>query len=346
MRMAVLPIEGRSQLCAIEAGTPRPLAEAPGLPDARYFLSHDGSSLAVIDDREKRAALFEVLPEAPWLRRSIPFGTLPRRCVGKVALGVDGTLFVGGSGKSGEALWRNAPARDGTWVAVDLPEGLRKSGKAIDGLHQVGDRLLAVDDLVIPKWMLIYRITAGAGLELERQVRLPVHTSYEHVIHSSIGPEGPAFVSRGINHGRVSTHVWMLDPDSLEETRCWSALAPLGPGVRRLRGPLPWETREMDSLAPARERLLNARCTAQLAGHLVVACGKAGTLVIDLRCESDEESDDALLLVDAPGLPVVESIVEPAPADGAGVFLVGRGEDGVASAFWLAAGDLAEPLSE
>lgn len=201
MQRAVLPVGGSPHLCAVNEGQIQPLAAAPGYPDAQYFLSPDAAWLAVLDDQRKRAGLFELLPGEPWLRRSIPFGTLPRRCIGHVALGLDGTLYVGGHGKAGEALWRNSASRDGTWNEIELPEGLRKHGKAIDGLHVIDGHLIAVDDIIVPKWLLVYAMRPDSGLELERQVKLPSHTTNERVLHSCIGPMGKAANSKPGNPG-------------------------------------------------------------------------------------------------------------------------------------------------
>jgi len=344
MQWAVLPIGGKQHLCTVGHGHVETIVEAPGSADALYVMSSDATHLAVLDNGRKRAGLFELLPREPWIRRSIPFGTLPRKCLGHASISVAGTLYVGGHGSAGEALWRSSAAGNGTWMAIALPDELRVRGKAIDGLHFHNHRLLAVDDLRVPKWLLEFGLAADGELALERQIRLPTHTTYERIIHSCLGANGLGIISRGNNHGIASTHVWMLDDAEFRQTACWDARQP-GMQVSDWQfsgDEHPPSDEVSGSLRPAsaRESLRFASEAAQLSGHLILVCRKQGALAVDLSRHHPTDSDAALQRLNVPGLVSCDSIVEPMPADGSGVFLVGRDAADVPAIHWLPACDL------
>lgn len=330
-RWAVLPWDGRPHLCAVAGGQVEPLTVLPGRDQPQYFPSVDGRQLAILDHKGKRAGLLDVLSEAPWVKTVLPFAFLGPRQVGHTAMPVSGTLIVGGHSKSGESLWRRAANDPMRWTLVPLPEQLGFPGKAIDGLHLHDGALIVVDDLIMPLWMMVYAVDEAGELTLGQVEQLPVHTTYERVTHSSLGPKGLAALSRGINHGTFSTHVWVLDLVRYREIACWSSWrsnrAPYGDD----NGP------PTDGQSDARDALLSARMVVECAGHLVVACGPAGAMSIRLGSHTRRDDEHALSMLQLVGLASCDSIIVPSPAAGDGIFLVGKSADGNTHFEWLSA---------
>ncbi len=320
---AILPFEGQTHLCTVEQGEVRPLVLAPGNADAHYFLSRSADRVAVLDSSRRRAGLFDVLPQEPWLRRNLPFATLPRGCVGHAALAWGDTLLVGGRSKASEALWSRSRATDPGWTAIPLPKQIELRGKAIDGLHRLEDQLIAVDDIVTPKWIVIYRFEAGEFL-LERCVRLPSHTTYERITQSFLGDSGLTLLSRGVNHGRLSQHAWLLSMDRFKEKACWSAAGQVSE----------------DATSPLSDALLSARTIAEVNGYMVLGCGAEGVLVAKLPTGRRRSTLPDPICLSVPGLATVDTLVVPMPADCSGVFAVGKDEAGHADSRWLSAGTL------
>ena len=251
----------------------------------------------------------------------LSFSTLPKCCVGHAVAVVGGSLLVGGESPTGETLWIRHAADGSTWRAVSLPAQLRFPGKAIDGLLLEGRRLIAVDDIVLPKWVLEYAVEEDDELRCIDVHQLPFHTSYERIDASAWGAPGAALLSRGIHYGSTGAFVSLLDGRTLREIACWSAHA---------------RPFEREATRPEGSALLWARDVAFVGRMLLVACGSSGVLQIDLReLGASQAAKPVPTPVATPGLASVARIVVPTPADDSGAFLVGVDEAGVVTYAWL-----------
>lgn len=319
--LAILPIANEHWLCRTRGAHVEPLAKAPGQADACFVFAPDGATFAVLDSASKRAGLFRVLAEEPWFERVLGFSTLPKRCVGHAVAVVGGSLLVGGESPTGEALWTRHAADGSTWRVVPLPAELCFPGKAIDGLLLEGRRLIAVDDIALPKWVLEYAVEEDDELRCIDARELPIDTTYERIVASAWGAPGAALLSGGVNHGSVGAFVSLLDGRTLREVACWSAHS---------------DPVEREATRPEGPALLEARDVAFVGRTLLVACGSRGLLRLDLRSlGASRAAPPAPVHVATPGLAGVARIVAPTPPDDSGAFLVGADEAGVVTHAWL-----------
>ncbi len=324
MSLAVLPIEGVNWLCSTRGECVKLRAKAPGAADARYTIAPDSSMLAVLDSNSKRAGLFRILAEEPWLERVLPFANLPKRCVGHALAVVGDNLLVGGEAKTSEALWMRTAGSAGPWRAIPLPAEIALPGKAIDGLLLDGNRLIAVDNFVLPKWVLVYAAEGPGELRQTDAIELRSHTSYERVCATAWGRPGAALLSQGINHGVFSVYLSVLDANTLQEIAVWSShsLGHAGHTQKPVGGPL-----------------LGARDIAFVGDQLLVACGEDGLLRIDLGTwRPGSSKEPAPVFEPAPGLVRVDRIVVPTPSLEAGAFAVGLVANGDLAATWVEIG--------
>lgn len=90
-------------------------------------------------------------------------------------------------------------------------------GKGIDGFAHFNGKLIAVDDIVLPRFLLVYDVADARAPRFVEAVDLPAHSSYERV--KSVAASGRALVllSTTANHGRFSLHVSLLDLATLKE---------------------------------------------------------------------------------------------------------------------------------
>lgn len=328
MAFAVLPIQGAAFLCRVDGGTIEPLEQCPGGAKALRVIADDASTLAILTRDRTRAGLFALRAEAPWLVPLLPFTELPNRCFGHVVASVRDTLITGGHGQSGEALWCRHGGGDAMWREVELPTYMRRAGKAVDGLLFSGDRLIVIDDIVMPKWILEYEIAGDGVFSLTRTRQLPFHTTYERIHHAAIGAPGIGLLSRGINHGTVSGHAWVLDVESFTQLRHAGARSG---GWRRCIGRKP----------TVRDRaILRAREVAFVRNIMVAACGRRGIIVADVP--QPDRGSTRLRCGSIPFRPLrhvplhtVSHLVVPKPLIDDGLFAVGRSWDGSRSAVWL-----------
>ena len=156
MYHAFLPVDSQYWLCSVSGADVVPLALAPGEHTALRRFSADGREFAMLDQQGKRVGHYRLLPDAPWIEAVRPPATLPKGSVAHAVLVHQGTLFAGGHGDHGEALWLRQPGRQPDWLPVALPEGVGKRGKAVDTLFVRGHELVAIDNILLPKWVLVY----------------------------------------------------------------------------------------------------------------------------------------------------------------------------------------------
>lgn len=324
--LLVLPVQGQHHVCRISDSGASPVAIFPCATDARLFHEAGSKRIAVIDEAGKRAGLYELVPESPWLRVVVAPHPLPAGARGHAALGVADSLLVGGHSPSGEALWQRWQHDGGSqWNCIPIPEALRRRGKAVDGLHVDADRLIAVDDIRVPKWIFLYRIQSGASLTLDRPIALPSNTTYERILASSLGQRTLWLVSRGVNHGRVGTYVWGLDRRSFKPIACWSEVEEgedwtIGSVLGRVSQP---------TLPEPPPALIKAVAAAEWRDALWVACGDRGLHRIPLLGSRADWAGAKPVPVGGIRLGAVKALI-PSPADDCpGLFLLGSSTDGL-----------------
>jgi hypothetical protein len=222
MRHVFLPVQGQFWLCRSNGAMVEPLALAPGEPGATRRFSNDGSEFGVLDQARKRVGHYRILQQAPWFEPVRPPATLPKKGVAHALLVHEGALFAGGHGNTGESLWARRESRQPDWDVVPLPEGMGRRGKAIDALFVHDQELVAIDNILLPKWILVYPLAPGLDVSGVRKYSLRTHTTYETVLRATEGRDFYALLSRGMNHGTTSYHLALIGKVDFEEIYHWS----------------------------------------------------------------------------------------------------------------------------
>lgn len=123
----------------------------------------------------------------------------------------DDVLYVGGS--CGTEVLGLYDLRLGhpVWTAIDVPAELRRAGKRIDDLRLDGDRLLAVDNVVLPKWLLVYDIRQPESPALVSMHQILGHGTYEGILRGAVGDHWVALLSRTVGRAGAQAHIAILD---------------------------------------------------------------------------------------------------------------------------------------
>ncbi len=245
--------------------------------------SSDGRHLALLDLGGKRVQRFtfeggEVakLPSPP---------TLPKGSVGDCLVVEGAGVYVGGgSRRSASSLWM---VRDGPPSSIPLPEGTGRAGKSIDHLFIVGDRLVAVDNIVIPKWVLTYRLGAEGVPTAEGIRPLTVHSTYERIKRGATGLSVVALYSSAVGRNGTSSYLAVLDKDELDE---------LG-HVSLFRKPF-WTEGEAQRSSAPKDAALDECPAMVFVGDLLVLGNRHGLFSLDL--ESMADSGPTLVATPAP----------------------------------------------
>jgi hypothetical protein len=221
MSFAFLPHEGITWLCQVNSALVNPLVQAPGAADALWRFSEDGKEFGNIDQAGKRIGHYRVLEDAPWIEAVKPPLTLPKMAIANDLVIYQGLMIVAGHAKSGEALWIRDPLNDRQWNAIPLPLGVAKRGKSVDAVYVRDGKLVAIDNMLIPKWILVYDLEPKLNVTNVQVVPLKAHTTYENINCTAEGERFYALRSMGINHGDVSTYISLLDKETLKEQAHW-----------------------------------------------------------------------------------------------------------------------------
>jgi hypothetical protein len=129
---------------------------------------------------------------------------------------VDGVVYAGGQG--GPDMLGFFDAMGSTpWRRLPIPEHVTTFGKGIDGFAVHEGMLIAVDDIVLPRYLIRYDVRDPRAPVLVEARHLPHHSSAERI--RAVASDGGAMVllSSSANRGRMSQHVALYDLASLEE---------------------------------------------------------------------------------------------------------------------------------
>lgn len=197
-----------------------------------------------------------------------------------------GRLVVCGAAEGRSRLWSiDARDPDATWQPLPMPPELGDR-KGIDALAQDGQVLVAVDNIVFPKWMVRYIVDGDDSLRLDAVVQMSANGTYESVHSASSGASTFTVESSSVGMRGVRRHLVVYRFDTLEQlggVECSDAhveFAMHGDGLRLLdpsrperifrveataltRRIWPWnelrETCRVDSLAMPCQRLVRTR---------------------------------------------------------------------------------------
>jgi hypothetical protein len=219
----VVPRRGVNFLCTVRSGRLVEVAPAP----VPLLLTSELEPVLVrsaVDDHGRIAWIGEdgrsvghavcdaSLHVGPPAFLPLPEGARPRALVFH-----RGVLYVGGgAGREILGLFDLTEASP-RWVPLDVPAEVLKYGKRVDDLVMDGDRLIAVDNVILPRWLLVYDAAAPRRPRLVRQQELAAHGTYEHVFAASLGPHLLALLSGSVGEGGQGQHVGLLDRHTLQE---------------------------------------------------------------------------------------------------------------------------------
>lgn len=259
----IVPRANVSTLCRLADGSYRErervvdVKTLPMPPGAPHALAADAETLAY-GDGQTICILRNLLgPEPVATRVKLPFGHKLR------ALALhDDVIYTGGAGRKilGCIDLRGA-AR---WTPLEPPPGIGLGGKGIDGFAVAGQRLIAVDDLVWPRYFLVYDLAASRVPRPIEARPFPWSLSLEEV--AGVASDFPWMVvlSRYANHGYLGAQIALVH---LETLRAHAALWTERPGSFRKSG----------------QRQLDIGFVA-LAGHMLLfAAGEDGLGYLDIR---------------------------------------------------------------
>lgn len=93
------------------------------------------------------------------------------------------------------------------WFQLEIPEEVKVWGKAVDDLVVNDTLLIAVDNIVLPKYILYFNLNSNEKLNFSHFKRLKSNSSYESIHKAIITNNYLGLLSTTMNYGTVSEHI-------------------------------------------------------------------------------------------------------------------------------------------
>ncbi|MEC9070732.1 MAG: hypothetical protein VX938_00075 [Myxococcota bacterium] len=170
--------------------------------------SDDRGHVMTVDQERKRVSAFRF--DGVTFEPIMSPQTLPKG-VNAHCIAMKGSqVYVGA-----QSVW--VPLDEGGWEQIPMPGFARGEGKRLDGLIIDGDRLVAVDDLLLPKWNLEYDIQAPETPVYVRAMEMHPNITYERIYAATGGTRWFVTLSRGINHGNEGSFCTLFALGNLQQ---------------------------------------------------------------------------------------------------------------------------------
>jgi hypothetical protein len=155
--------------------------------------------VAILDTSKNEVAIFDV-HSSKQIKLSIPFEIKPKT----VLLNQD-NLFIGG--ELGKEILIQYNLQNEKWYQLNIPKEVLFFGKAIDDLVVNDSLLIAIDNIVTPKYILYYQLNSFDKLSFSHFKELKSNSSYENIHQARITNEYLGLFSTTLNHGNVMEHI-------------------------------------------------------------------------------------------------------------------------------------------
>ena len=211
----ILPRGDNSSICTLKNGTILELAPLP-FPGTSQF-SMNGKWISCITRKGRRISLIKIENNEfkPFLTISLP--TKEKAYTAAVTEIVSDTLFVGGyCGKEILGMY-DLSCEKPEWIPLSVPEKITRRRKSIDDFIVDGTRLIAVDNIVHPKWLLLYNISKPHEPELKDYFKLENHGPNEQIEMGVKGLNWIALLSHTVGRSGSCDHTALLDKKYLKE---------------------------------------------------------------------------------------------------------------------------------
>lgn len=252
----------------------------------RFRLCESGCHALVLDREGKRVRVVALDGAGDPISLEIPG---PRDVHIDDLLMVGGSVFAGGRLARVPMVWNccllalGDRLDDGEalrWVQLPMPTLEGPGGKSVDLLFWHHGDLIAVDDIVTPRWNIVFDVRCPHTPDHLATVLLPTHDSYEQVHVGAMGRRYLALYSSGMNYGRRSHHISILCAESQRERVCYSFREQGGADIQRF-----FRGGARDGAGDETSPLVDVRQLAFAGDVLFILSGRETLLVYDLRGE-------------------------------------------------------------
>lgn len=169
------------------------------ISDKSIYTTDQKERVAILDTSKNNITIFDI-NSTKKINFSIPFQIKPKT----ILLNKD-NLFVGG--QMGNEMLVQYHIKNEKWYSLEIPDSISLYGKAIDDLVVNDSALIAIDNLIIPKYILFYKLNSIDKLKFSHLRELKSNSSYESIHQARITSKYLGLISTTMNHGSISEHI-------------------------------------------------------------------------------------------------------------------------------------------
>lgn len=169
------------------------------ISEKSIYTTDQKEKIAILDTAKNEVSIFEIKSLAQ-IKLSIPFEIKPR-----TILLNDENLFIGG--EMGKEILIQYHLKSEKWFQLEIPKEVVFFGKAVDDLVVNDTLLIAVDNLIMPKYILYYHLNSNNKLDFSHFKELKSNSSYESIHKARITNNYLGLLSTTMNHGTVREHI-------------------------------------------------------------------------------------------------------------------------------------------
>lgn len=143
------------------------------ISEKSIYTTDQKERIAILDTAKNDITIFNI-NSSNQLNLSIPFEIKP-----KTILLNNDNIFVGG--EMGKEILIQYHLKNEKWYQLEIPSEVVVWGKAIDDLVVNDSLLIAIDNIVMPKYVLFYRLNSNNRLDLSHYKGLKHNGAYESI---------------------------------------------------------------------------------------------------------------------------------------------------------------------
>lgn len=143
------------------------------ISEKSIYTTDQKSKIAILDTAKNNLTLFDIQTSGEF-KITIPFELKP-----KSILLNDNNLFI--SGEMGKEMLVQYHMQSEKWYQLEIPEEVLFLGKAIDDLIINDSLLIAIDNIVMPKYILFYHLNPKDKLKFSNFKELKSNGTYESI---------------------------------------------------------------------------------------------------------------------------------------------------------------------
>ena len=169
------------------------------ISEKSIYTTDQKERVAILDTAKNEVSIFEIKSSAQ-IKLTIPFEIKP-----KTILVNNDNLFIGG--EMGKEILIQYHLKSEKWFQLEIPKEVIFFGKAVDDLVVNDTLLIAVDNIIMPKYILYYHLNSNDKLNFSHFKELKSNSSYESIHKARITNSYLGLLSTTMNHGTVREHI-------------------------------------------------------------------------------------------------------------------------------------------